>query len=195
MCPRRPNSKIFFSIFVAVIGIFCPRKLSFKPWEVQTFHFLEKNFEGPPHRRFEGYESVAKKSRVARNGRFFQKNLKKFKKTKSLKLSDFHYYSRIVTGSYPSNLENFRPSILCKKILRTLPIDILGGKLLPRKNRGCLEKLDFGTLFRKFKMFNFLHFFLHNISFFGKVVTQTPQKISWRREIIVSITQQNNLFF
>ena len=80
---------------------------------------------------------------------------KKFKKTKSLKLSDFHYYSRIVTWSYPSNLENFRSSILWKKILRTLPIDVLGGKLSPRKNGGCLEKLDFGELFWKFKMFNF----------------------------------------
>ena len=50
-------------------------------------HFLETNFERPSHRRFEGYESVAKKSRVARNGRFFQNILKKIKKTKSLKLS------------------------------------------------------------------------------------------------------------
>ena len=46
--PRRPLPKIFFSIFVTVIVIFCHRKLSFKPWEPQTFYFLEKNFENPP---------------------------------------------------------------------------------------------------------------------------------------------------
>ena len=90
---RRPLAKNIFSFLFHFLGILFPRKLSFKPWELQTFSCLEKNFERPPHRRFEGYESVAKKSRVARNGRFFQKILKKIKKTKSLKLSIISFTS------------------------------------------------------------------------------------------------------
>ena len=70
--PRRPLAKIFFSIFVTVIVIFCHRKLSFKPWELQTFHFLEKNFEDPPHRRFRGYEVAAKISRLLGKSMFWR---------------------------------------------------------------------------------------------------------------------------
>ena len=61
--PKPPFANFFFSPKNIFLGSLFSRKFSFKPWEVQTFHFLENVFEGPPHRRFEGYEVAAKKSR------------------------------------------------------------------------------------------------------------------------------------
>ena len=52
--PKRPLVKNFFSFFFDFLGILFSRKLSFKPWELQTFYFLKKKFEDPPHRRFRG---------------------------------------------------------------------------------------------------------------------------------------------